>query len=227
MANPGSPEQMRAVQNSMGNMMPKGTMTGMLLTMLIMMATIALREPIGKYLNYVFKYIDFQGQYPVLTLVIGGLLMVTFGTVVRALMTDPIAQAKTQHIQSDFQNEMRKARTENNLYKMKKLQEMQPQMMQASMQQSTAMMKMMPVSMLLVFPVYAWVYYFISNTVPVEFLTIIMPWGFACLTDTVLIMPLWIIVYTLISLPMGQLENKLVNYMLLRRRLKKLDAGEA
>lgn len=229
MANPGSPEQMRSMQNSMGSMMPKGTMTGMLLTLLIMMLTITFRDPIGKALNYVFQFIDFGGQYPVLTLVIGGVIMVTLSSIVRGLMTDPIAQARSQHIQSDFQAEMRKARTENNLFKMKKLQEEQPKMMQASMKQSADMMKMMPVSMLVVFPVYAWIYFFINTTLVANGISPIinMPWGFIDLNALVWFMPVWIVIYTLISLPIGQLENKIINYFLLRRRLKKLDAEKA
>ena len=41
------------------------------------------------------------------------------------------------------------------------------------------------------------------------------------------LMPRWIVIYTLISLPIGQLENKLINHVMFKKRLKMLDAGGA
>ena len=221
MPNPGSPEQMRQMQQDMPQM-PKGTMMGMLVVLLIMMIVMQFREAIGKALNVVFQYIDFGGEYPVLTLVISGVIMITISTVIRAYMSDPIGQAKSQHIQ-----EMRQARLENNLYKMKKLQEAQPKIMAASMNQQTTMMKTMPITMIVILPVYAWVWYFINDTMGGADMSIWinMPWGFADLNSTIWFMPVWIVIYTLISLPIGQLENKLVNYIFLKKRLEEINKG--
>ena len=226
MPNPGSPEQMRQMQQDMPQM-PKGTMMGMLVVLLIMMIVMQFREAIGKALNVVFQYIDFGGEYPVLTLVISGVIMITISTVIRAYISDPIGQAKRQHIQSEFSKEMRQARLENNLYKMKKLQEAQPKIMAASMNQQTTMMKTMPITMIVILPVYAWVWYFINDTMGGADMSIWinMPWGFADLNSTIWFMPVWIVIYTLISLPIGQLENKLVNYIFLKKRLEEINKG--
>ncbi len=219
---------MRDMQNQNMQPMPMSTMLGMFGVLIIMMVVMMFRDAIGGALNTVFFVVDFGGQYPVLTLMIAGTIMITLSTIVRGVLTDPVEQAKSQHIQSEFNNEMRIARTENNLFKMKKLQEIQPQMMQASMDQSTKMMKMMPITMLFVIPIYAWIYYFVTNTVPTELLNISMPWGTTNLNDSLLnFMPIWIVIYTLISLPIGQLETKIINYILFKRRLAKLDAGVA
>lgn len=228
MANPGSAEQMRAQQQTM-QPMPRGTMVGMLGVLVIMMIVMIWRVEIGQALNHVFKYIDFGGKYPVLTLMIAGLIMITLSTVIRSFLSDPISQAKSQQKQSEFNTEMRNARLENNLYKMKKLQELQPQMMQSSMEQSTQMMKLMPVTMLFVIPIYAWIFYFVTYTMGGDTspLIINMPWGTANLMDNMIgFMPQWIVIYTLISLPIGQLENKLINYYLFKKRLSAIDAGE-
>lgn len=221
---------MREMQQQNVQPMPKGTMFGMFAVLIIMMVVMMARDQIGEALNYVFKYIDFGGQYPVLTIVLAGLIMITLSTVARALLTDPIAQAKSQHLQSEFNAEMRKARLENNLYKLKKLQEMQPQMMQASMEQSTKMMKVMPITMIFVIPIYAWIYYFVTFTMggATSAVIINMPWGLVNLMDLVMgFMPIWIVIYTLISLPIGQLENKLINYIMFKKRLAAISAGEA
>ncbi|MCI2075397.1 MAG: EMC3/TMCO1 family protein [Candidatus Methanomethylophilus sp.] len=206
--------------------MPKGTMLAMMFTLLIMMVVVQFRSAIGEALDVVFSVIDFDGKYPVLTLVLGGLIMITLSTTIRAALSHPIEQAKNQHIQSEFNSELRKARLENNLYKMKKLTEEQPKIMAGSMQQSTDMMKVMPITMLVVIPIYAWVWFFVNNTVPDDLIDIVMPWGTANLLDYIWFMPIWIIVYTLISLPIGQLENKAVTYILLKRRLRQMESEE-
>jgi uncharacterized membrane protein (DUF106 family) len=144
--------------------------------------------------------------------------------VIRGFITDPIEQAKVQQEQSGFNAELRQARIENNLFKLKKLQEQQPQMMGKSMKMSTDQMKIMPVTMVIILPVYAWVYYFISYTVDPVDLYINMPWGILNLANSVMgFMPYWIVIYTMISLPIGQLENRFVRYYLLKKRLKELD----
>jgi Predicted membrane protein len=209
--------------------MSKGTMIGMVATLIIMMVVFQFRRPIGEALNVVFQVIDFDGQWPVLTLIIAGLIMITLSTVVRSLMTDFVKQAKSQHIQSSFQKEMRQARLENNLYKLKKLQEQQPQMMAKSMEQSTQMMKVMPLTMMCFFPVYAWVFYFLEVTILGDLggeIMINIPWGPVNIMDSLIVIPVWIVIYTMISLPIGQLEGRIVRYFLLKKRLKELDGIE-
>lgn len=223
MANPGSPQQQQQMQQNMPAM-PKGMMSGMLIMMLIMMIVMMFRQPIGQALNVVFQFIGFGGQYPVLTLIIAGLVMITLSTVLRGFLTDSIDQARSQQIQSAFTAEMRQARLENNLFKLKKLTEQQPQLMANQMRSSGQMMKTMPLTMIVVIPIYAWVWFFLETTVAPELWTVMLPWGTANLMDTVWFMPMWIILYTMISLPIGQLENRLVRYYLLKKRLKELDA---
>ena len=250
-------------------MMSKNTMIGMFATLIIMMVVMQFRYQIGNALNYAFRPIfGFGDTNPVLTLVVAGLFMITISTIIRSLMTDFVSQARNQKISSEFNKEMRQARLENNLFKLKKLQEEQPKMMAKQMEASTSMMKVMPITMMIVIPIYAWIYFFVSyvaiGTDPLtglqvdlngdpfrttfwelggvqyseyieggvehtKQLLISMPW-FPALTvnilDNLWIIPAWIIIYTMISLPIGQLENRIVRYFLLTKRLKELDGIE-
>ena len=86
MPNPGSPESMQQVQNQAPPMSSK-TMIGMFLVLIIMMVVMQFRSQIGGALDYVFQYIAFDGQYPVLTLIIAGLVMITISTIVRSPRT--------------------------------------------------------------------------------------------------------------------------------------------
>ena len=222
---------MQQVQNQAPPMSSK-TMIGMFLVLIIMMVVMQFRAQIGGALDYVFKYIAFDGQYPVVTLIVAGLIMITISTVVRSLMSDPIEMAKNQQIQSDFNKEFRQARMENNLFKMKKLQEMQPQIMAMSMQASTQQMKVMPISMIVLLPVYAWVWYFINPAdlnggdyfAAGEALAH-LPWSASFDLNSMLLgfFPAWIIIYTMVSMPIGQIENRLLRYYFLRKHLRQLD----
>ncbi len=226
MANPGSPSAMKGqMSSSMENapQMPKNTMLGMLFAMGIMFIIMIYREQVGSYLNVVFQYIGFDGKYPVSTLILAGLIMTSLSSIIRSVMSDPIKMAKNQHIQKEFNQEMRTARLENNLYKTKKLTEQQPKIMAASMSASQDQMKVMPVTMLIVIPIYAWVFYFINNTAAVAGTTMInVPWSLVDLMSS-FVLPSWILIYTLISIPIGQLVNKTVRNILLKKRLAELE----
>ncbi len=229
MPNPGSPQSMQQVQQQAPPMSSK-TMIGMMMTLVIMMIVMSFRTQIGQALDVVFRYIAFDGKYPVLTLIIAGLVMITVSTVIRSLMSDPIQMARNQQMQSDFNKEFRQARIENNLFKMKKLQEQQPKMMAMSMEASTQQMKVMPITMLFIIPVYAWVWYFLVpegtyfNGDLVSNLIVNMPWGTLDLNTMLMgFFPAWIIIYTMVSLPIGQIENRLIRFILLKKRLNALD----
>jgi uncharacterized membrane protein (DUF106 family) len=240
MANPGSPENMAALNQKQAPMMSNKTMIGMLLVFVIMFAVAGFRQQIGEALDFVFRFIAFDGKYPVLTLFIAGTIMITLGTVIRGFLQNPITMARNQQIQSEFNKELRQARIENNLFKLKKLEELQPQIMAMSMKQSTDQMKVMPITMLFVIPIYAWVWYFLSTgdggaggayfgpgneifdtwgSVHVQ-----MPWTAIDLNATAFLnFPVWIFIYTMISLPIGQIENRLIRLHLLKKELEKLD----
>ena len=231
MPNPGSPQSMQQMQQQAPPMSSK-TMFGMLAVMMVMMIVMTFRAQIGSALDVVFKYIAFDGKNPVLTLVIAGLIMITVSTVVRSLMSDPIQMARNQQIQSDFNKEFRQARIENNLFKMKKLQEMQPQIMAMSMEASTQQMKVMPISMIVLLPVYAWVWFFINpesvggGTYFAEGMAVAhIPWAESFDLNTYLMgfFPAWIIIYTMVSMPIGQIENRLLRYIFLKKHLRELD----
>ncbi len=244
MPNPGSPQSMQKVQEQAPPMSSK-TMIRMFLVLIIMMVVMSFRSQIGQALDFVLCYIAFDGKYPVLTLIIAGLVMITISTIVRSLMSDPIEMARNQQIQSDFNKEFRQARMENNLFKMKKLQEMQPQIMAMSMQTSTQQMKVMPVTMVFLLPVYAWVWYFINPTDSgggnyfggdsaeaiadslsgLKHALVNLPWSEGYNLNTMLLgfFPSWIIIYTMVSMPIGQIENRLLRLIFLKRHLRRLD----
>lgn len=232
MANPGTPGNVQAPA------MNNTSMTRMLITMLVIMAvsmiTVQFRMEIGGALDVVFGVLAFK-DHPMISIMLVCTIAILITTVIRSFMQDPLKTARNQQIQSDFNRELRQARIENNLFKMKKLEEMQPQMMEASMQQSSEMMKVMPFTMVIFIPIIAWAWYFVNTgTVddpgayfsPTDRPIIELPWcGNVDLTGSVFLsMPLWLILYMMVTLPIGQVENRLIRLYLLNKELKRLDA---
>ena len=232
MANPGTPGNVQAPA------MNNTSMTRMLITMLVIMAvsmiTVQFRMEIGGALDVVFGVLAFK-DHPMISIMLVCTIAILITIVIRSFMQDPLKTARNQQIQSDFNRELRQARIENNLFKMKKLEEMQPQMMEASMQQSSEMMKVMPFTMVIFIPIIAWAWYFVNTgTVddpgayfsPTDRPIIELPWcGNVDLTGSVFLsMPLWLILYMMVTLPIGQVENRLIRLYLLKKELKRLDA---
>jgi len=163
----------------------------------------------------------FDGTMPVVTLFLTGAFMTFLSIVVRHFFTDYVKQAESQRIMSAFNKEMKQARQENNTYKLKKLMEMQPKIMEESMKQTTTQMKLMPVTMLIIIPIFAWLAVFVGN---MDTALITVPWSnVADLNDTY-VLPSWVLLYSLISIPFGQVLSRGLRYFSFKRRLKELKA---
>lgn len=220
MPNPGSPESMR-MQDMPAPAFPKGALFSMFFMIVYLMIVMTFREPVGQALDVFFSVVAFTDN-PALTLILAGVIMIVLSTIVRCLLTDLVGPAMTQYKSKKFSAAYRQARLENNLNKLKKYEAMQAKMMAATQKQSSDMMMMMPATMVVLFPVYAWVWYFVehlSNTI------IWMPWGQLDLTSSIVMFPAWIIIYSLMSLPLGQVLSKFFLYIKIDKRMEMLDAG--
>ncbi len=214
--------------------MPMPDMKGMW-TMLIMMMMIMVlywidgsEHIIGKLLNYVFQFLDFNGEWPVVTLMLAGTVMIVISTIIRTLMMDTISQQKSQAYSAAFNKELRQARLDNNTYKLKKLMEMQPMVMAKTMESSNKMMKTMPITMIIIIPMFLWVRYFVSVTMA-GMSTISVPWsmisaGAGVDLNAVYVLPAWILIYSLISIPIGQIVMRLVRTFQFKKRLNEIES---
>jgi uncharacterized membrane protein (DUF106 family) len=206
---------------------PKATTSRMLLIFVFIMAIFVmfdnnLRTALGKIVGYGLEPLwGFDGSFPVVSLFITGAFMTTLSIVVRHFFTDYVKQTKSQKIMSAFNKEMQAARKENNTYKLKKILELQPKMMEESMKQTTTQMKLMPVTMLIIIPIFAWLAVFVGN---LDSATITVPWSnFADLNETY-VLPAWVLLYSLISVPFGQLLSRGLRYYSFKKRLNELKA---
>ncbi len=182
-----------------------------------------LREALGNIVGMAFgPVIGFGGNYPTLTLILAGMIMTGLTITVRHFFTDYVQQAESQKIVGAFNKELRKARMENNTFKTKKLMELQPKIMEKSMKMTTSQLKLMPLTLLIVIPIFAWVAVFMFH---VNSPLIAVPWSYNVDLNALNLFPNWVLLYSLISIPFGQILSRLLRYYDFRKRLNEIAAG--
>ena len=184
-----------------------------------------IRQGLGKIVGVgLMPLVGFGGSYPVFTLVCTGLIMTFFSVTVRHLFIDWTSMARNQRIMSAFQKEMREARTSNNTFKLKKLTELQPQMTAQQMKTMQSQFKLMPITMIVIIPIFAWlanfVYLDLSSTI------FSVPWEFNASMKNSNILPNWILLYSLVTLPFGQILQRALKYFSFSRKLHDLEERE-
>jgi len=203
----------------------------MILLMALMFAMFILFDPgirrsLGEIVGVgLAPLVGFGGHLPILTLLFTGLITSIFTITVRQLFTDWVGQARNARIASAFQKELREARTSNNTYKLKKLTEIQPQMMSQQLKASQTQFKLMPITMIVIVPTFAWlanfVYFDLDSTI------FSVPWELNASMKASNVLPNWILLYSLLTLPFGQVLTRTLKYISFTRRLKKYDEAKA
>ncbi|MGB0653648.1 MAG: DUF106 domain-containing protein [Thermoplasmatota archaeon] len=182
-----------------------------------------LREATGNAVGFVMDpVVGFNGDLPVLTLVLAGTFMVLLTTVVRHFTTDWLEMARTQGYMRHFQKEMGDARKANNTFKLKKLQDKQPEVLMQQQAMSTKQLKTMPLTMLLVIPLFAWMFTFVSSLNYTHYAT---PWNPAVdmfATNGILfgssVFPHWILLYMAVSIPFGAVVQRIMKWFSWKER---------
>lgn len=182
-----------------------------------------LRNGLGQVVGYALEpLVGFGGSFPVVTLFLSGMIMTSVTIILRHFFTDYVEQVRSQKIVAAFNKELREARLENNTYKIKKLTDMQQDVLKKSMAASTAQLKLLPMTMIVIIPIFAWLAVFmgqIPNTI------IAVPWSNNVDLTGVIVLPIWILMYSLISIPFSQILMRSLRFFEFRKRLKELEAG--
>ncbi|MFA5860616.1 MAG: EMC3/TMCO1 family protein [Candidatus Thermoplasmatota archaeon] len=187
---------------------------------MIIMFNEPLRVALGTIVGYAFDpTIGFGHAYPILTILLASVILVVATTAIRHFLVDWVNMARVQEAMRSFQKEFAAARKENNTYKMKKLTDAQPQVMSLQADMSTEQMKPMAFTMLLVIPIFAWLYAFVAAAAVLGNHVARVPWDAAWdLTINTAppdnhwyllgFLPRWIVLYSLFGIPFGQIAQR-------------------
>ncbi|UCF08897.1 MAG: DUF106 domain-containing protein [Thermoplasmata archaeon] len=210
---------------------PAGGSSSMMLMMVMLLMMLFLfdediRRGLGQAMDPALSPIlSLDYSFPLITLFFASLLSMTLSTLLRTYTTDWMELARVQKIQADFNKEMKDARLSNNQAKVNKLMEKQPEIMRESMMASTQPMKVMPVTMIFVIPIFVWLSFFISR-LPVS--TVSVPWAekVALTGFNVCFFPNWIIMYSLMSIPFSQVLYRSLKLFRFREKIAALPKEE-
>jgi uncharacterized membrane protein (DUF106 family) len=183
---------------------------------LLVMINPELRFTLGEYVGVVLEpLIGFGGEDPALTIFLASVITGVFTGLVRHFMVDWLDMARVQAEMKAFQNELKDARKNDNSYRVKKLTELQPKVMKKQASMSGQQFKPMGVTMVVVIPMFGWLWTFLQqlNEQVAGPLTINAPWGLGAtelLSSAPIVgfLPTWILIYSLFSIPIGQLVQK-------------------
>ncbi|MFP4000952.1 MAG: DUF106 domain-containing protein [Thermoplasmata archaeon] len=183
-----------------------------------------LRNDLGEALGFIlYPIIGFDGQYPILTLMLAGSIMITFSTVIRDQLMDWVEMAESQKISSKFRKELMEAKRSNKQSRVKKLEKRQEEMNEMSMKSFKPQLKAMAVTMFVILIIFGWIWQFIGGLANQTFS---VPWAFnANFTKPLLDwcfmpFPQWIGVYMLVSLPLTQVLMVVLKMYDFKKRLK-------
>ena len=181
-------------------------MGGMLITMLFMiyiMINPGMRDGMGNLAGSILEpYIGFGGEYPIITIFVAGLIMITSNTVVRHFLIDWNLAAEIQFKMAEYNKALREARSSNQEGRMRKLMSMQPKVMSMQGEMMSNQMKPMAFTMIVAIPIIMWLYKFVEG-LPLQELS--LPWNPRWdLIEKWWFLPHWILIYSLLAIPFGQ-----------------------
>jgi len=158
--------------------------------------------------------IGFGGQYPILTIVLAGVIVVTLSGSLTNFFTDWKKMGEMQQTQKAFSAEMQKARREGNQNKLNKLMKMQPELMKKQQDASSGSMKSMLFLFIFIWPIFIWLRTFLAGLSHYYFTT---PWANSISlipgNADKFIMQNWLWLYLIFSMVIGQVIRLGLKYI--------------
>ncbi len=165
--------------------------------------------------------IGFGGAFPVLTILLAGMMTTTISSVLRDHYTNWVKMARTQKIMRAWQRERMEAIRKGHQTKLEKLKEAQTEFMKDTMEMQTTPLKSMAWTMFLFIVIFTWLRLFVDNTLGyMGNQWIAVPWSTHVFLNVAYLFPAWVLLYSLLAIPFGQIITRVLKYVRFRRRLE-------
>ena len=201
----------------MNNKAQGSSMTYMMLFLVLMM--LFMFSGAGPILGEIFgaalePIIGFGGQYPILTIVLAGIIVVTLSGSLTNFFTDWKKMGEMQQTQKAFSAAMQKARKEGNQNRVNKLMKMQPELMRKQQEASSGSMKSMLFLFIFIWPIFIWLRTFLAGLSHYYFTA---PWANSVSlipgNADKFIMQNWLWIYLIFSMVIGQVIRQGLKYI--------------
>lgn len=167
--------------------------------------------------------IGFNGQFPVITILMAGLLTTAVSSVLRHIITPWTRMAKMNLVMGAVRKETMEAVRKGNQGKVAKLRARQAEVMAEYADVQFVPLKSMAYTMLLFVVIFTWIRLFVDVTLVQQGnLTFTVPWSSGANFLAVYVFPSWILLYSLLAIPFSQVLQRVLKYVSFRRKLEEL-----
>ncbi len=167
--------------------------------------------------------IGFNGQYPVITILIAGLLTTVVSSVLRHFITPWARMAKMNLLLGALRKETMEAVRKGNQSKVEKLRARQREHMAEYADVQFVPMKSMAYTMLLFVVIFTWIRLFVDVALVQQGnLSFAVPWSPTANFLAVYVFPSWILLYSLLAIPFSQVLQRVLKYVSFRKKLQEL-----
>ncbi len=205
----------------------KGSFTRFLMIFLFLLAIVAIFDPtmgqtFGAYAGYVlFPVIGFGGRFPVITILLAGAMTTGISSILRDHYTDWVKMVRTQKTTAAWQKALREAMRKGNKAEISKLNKIREGFMKEQMDVQLNSMKPLAWTFFLFIVLFAWLSFFVGGTLAVaggQYFAV--PWAFNVFVEYVpFLFPSWILLYSLLAIPIGQILTRVLKYVRFRKKL--------
>ncbi|MBA3045529.1 MAG: DUF106 domain-containing protein [Candidatus Thermoplasmatota archaeon] len=213
---------------------PQGSANSQMLMMMMIFGSMfimfipELRIAVGNMTGLVLEpLIGFNGDFPVLTVLMAGMVLVTFSSAVRHYFINWVDTAEKQAKSKDFQKTMRDAQMAGNDAEVKRLRQKQMDMSKDQMTGMFDQMKPMMFTMIFLIGTFAFIGTFIAN---IPGATLSVPWSSnvdmnaSISTSTCCAFSNWMLLYMLVSMSVAQVIQRVFKYYSFNKALKDPDS---
>jgi len=168
-----------------------------------------------------FPVFGFGGTLPVLTILLAGILTTTIGSIIRDHYTNWVKMARTQKVMSAWRKENMEAMRKGQQTRLAQLKEVQKGFAKDQMDMMSTPYKSTAWTIFLFIVIFTWLRLFVD--VVLQALGnqwIAVPWSNHVFLNSVYVFPSWVLLYSLLAIPFGQIVVRVLKYIRFRRRLQ-------
>jgi uncharacterized membrane protein (DUF106 family) len=172
--------------------------------------------------------IGFGAAYPVITILLAGCLTTTVSSIARHVFTDWVKMTRVNKQIGAIRKAQMEALRHGNPTKVAKLKELQTSMQAETLEVQFAPMKSMAVTFLLFIVIFAWLGQFVySDVFRAGTVYFAVPWQAQTDLRAGYVFPAWILLYSLLAIPLGQIVTRVLKFLSFRRRLAAMGSEAA
>ncbi|HTD81921.1 MAG TPA: EMC3/TMCO1 family protein [Thermoplasmata archaeon] len=168
--------------------------------------------------------IGFDGRTPVITILLAGLVTTTASSVLRHIFTPWMRMAKMNATLASIRKEQMEAFRKQKTNRVQKLRAKQSEIMVEYQDVQFVPLKLMAYTMFFFVVIFTWLrLIFVDQTLATQGnLYFAVPWSFNAHLLAVYVFPSWILLYSLLAIPFGQVVQRVLKYISFRRKLQAL-----